>query len=130
MLDEPAVITDFFQDDVPDLAEFRLISLHADERGTSVTVGFERYGLPDRPPAEWREKGLSAFQFSLLLDQVTDLRITAWYGTPPQTVTLTPTEAPPGVRFTVTGPHHDVEVAASAASIVKVTAFLASPTAE
>ncbi|MEW2522925.1 Imm50 family immunity protein [Actinacidiphila alni] len=129
LLEDPAAITEFFGS-APDLAAFRLISLHADERDSGVTVGFERYGLPDRPTAQWREQGFNAFQFSLQLDRVTDLRISAWHGTPPETINLTSAESAPGVRFTVSGPHHDIQVTATTASVVNVKAFMASPTAE
>jgi hypothetical protein len=128
LLTDPAVVTGLY-DRVPELAEFRLLSLHADERGTSVTVGFERYALPERPPPAWRERGLNAFQFFLRLDDVTDLRITGWHGTPPASVTLGP-GAGSGVRFRVEGPRHDVRVAARTASVAHVRAFLGSLTAE
>jgi hypothetical protein len=129
LLDDPVPMTDLFGT-VPDLAAFRLISLHADERDTGVIVGFERYGLPDRPPAEWHEKGLNAFQFPLFHHQVTDLRIAAWDGTAPEAVALAPAVPGQGVRFTVSGPCHDVQVTATTASVVNIKAFLASPTAE
>ena len=40
LLSDPAAVTGLY-DRVPELAEFRLLSLHADGRGTSVTVGFD-----------------------------------------------------------------------------------------
>jgi hypothetical protein len=129
LLEDPTVITDLFHS-VPDLVDFRLISLHADERGPGVTIGFERYGLPDHPLAEWREKRLNAFQFSLLLSGVTDLRISAWYGTAPESISLGHAAPAPGVCFTVSGPRHDIRVTAATASIVNINSFMASPTVE
>jgi len=129
LLTDPTTVTSLY-DQVPELTTFRLLTLHADERGTSVTVTLERYDLPDRPLADWVAQGLNAFQFALRLDGVTGLRITDWYGTPPDSITLTPGSPGPGVRFTVQGPRHDVVVDATTASIARMSAFLGSETAE
>ncbi|MFG1805600.1 Imm50 family immunity protein [Streptomyces sp. NPDC049040] len=128
LLDDPSAVTALFRE-VPDLTGFRLISLHVDERGPGVTACFERYGLPDLSPPRWREQRLNAFAFALLLDAVTGLRIAGWHGTPPDRIALTSAGGGPGVRFTVSGPHHDVEVTAATARVTRVTAFLASPAA-
>ena len=131
LLAEPEAITALF-DEVPELTGFRLLSCHCDERGPSVTLTFERYGLPDHPLAEWVAKGLNALQFALTLSPVTDLFIGDWYGTPPASVRLTRAAAgsTAALRLTVTGPRHDLRVEAAAASVTHITAFLGSPTAE
>ncbi|SFF70321.1 hypothetical protein SAMN05216251_1254 [Actinacidiphila alni] len=73
-------------------------------------------------------------QWPLLLDN--PAAITEFSASPPGTAPRPkrspspPPNPPPGVRFTVSGPHHDIQVTATTASVVNVKAFMASPTAE
>ncbi|MGH7964375.1 MAG: Imm50 family immunity protein [Candidatus Binatia bacterium] len=62
----------------PDLSSCDLHYLHIDERGSSVTLGFDTRQLPPQPPADWQEKGFNAFEFYLLFLDVENLQVEGW----------------------------------------------------
>ncbi|MFJ1972164.1 Imm50 family immunity protein [Streptomyces sp. NPDC087903] len=55
-----------------------LFYVHIDERGSSVTLGFDTRNFPSSPAPEWEEKGLNAFEFYLVFAGVERLRVTGW----------------------------------------------------
>lgn len=60
----------------PDLSSCPLYYVHADERGTSVTLGFETSRLPDHPRAEWEGKRYNTMRFFVVFTGVDEPRIT------------------------------------------------------
>ncbi|MGW8487027.1 Imm50 family immunity protein [Streptomyces sp. NPDC055886] len=59
----------------PDLSSCPLYYVHVDERGTSVTLGFETSRLPDRPRAEWEGERYNMVRFFVVFTGVEELRI-------------------------------------------------------
>ncbi|MFE2975521.1 Imm50 family immunity protein [Streptomyces sp. NPDC059258] len=60
----------------PDLSSCPLYYVHVDERGTSITLGFETYRLPDHPRAEWEGERYNAVRFFVVFTGVDELRVT------------------------------------------------------
>ncbi|WP_405942993.1 Imm50 family immunity protein [Streptomyces sp. NBC_00207] len=60
---------------VPDLDTCPLFYIHIDERGTSVTFGFETQQLPPHPKPEWSEQAYNTFRFWIEFTGVTNLRV-------------------------------------------------------
>ncbi|WP_314253542.1 Imm50 family immunity protein [Streptomyces kutzneri] len=60
----------------PDLSSCPLYYVHVDERGTSVTLGFETPQLPDHPKPEWEEKQYNTLRFFVTFTGADELRIT------------------------------------------------------
>lgn len=65
--------------DVPPAPEqCELFYVHIDERGDSVTLGFETGRLPSHPPPEWSEKPYNRLEFHLLFCGVTEIAVAGW----------------------------------------------------
>ncbi|SHM97452.1 Imm50 family immunity protein [Actinacidiphila paucisporea] len=109
----------------PDLASFDLFSVHIDERDTSLTLGFALDSLPERPPREWTEKGLNAFEFFLTFEGISHLRIDGWYGSRADSVTLT-TGAPGEIRTEIRGDGFSASWDARRARVLRIRAYLAA----
>ncbi|MFF9013327.1 Imm50 family immunity protein [Streptomyces sp. NPDC014870] len=62
----------------PSLNECELFYVQIDERGTSVTLGFETSALPSSPPPAWAHKNYNAVQFYVKFMRVKELRIAGW----------------------------------------------------
>lgn len=52
--------------------------VHIDERGDSVTLGFDTGRLPDFTPLAWEGKSFNTFQLYLLFQDVFDLTVSGW----------------------------------------------------
>ncbi|MER7954331.1 Imm50 family immunity protein [Streptomyces sp. NPDC096030] len=60
------------------LNDCELSYVQIDERGTSVTMGFETPVLPSSPPPAWAHKSYNAVGFYVKFTRVKELRITGW----------------------------------------------------
>ncbi|WP_406474636.1 Imm50 family immunity protein [Streptomyces sp. NBC_01615] len=60
----------------PDVCD--LFYVHIDERGNSVTLGFDTRSFPVNPLEEWEGKGFNAFEFHLVFAEVEGLQVTGW----------------------------------------------------
>jgi hypothetical protein len=58
--------------------ECSLFYVHIDERGNSVTLGFDTRRLPGNPPEEWQSARFNAVEFYLLFTEIEGLRISGW----------------------------------------------------
>lgn len=65
-------------DEAPDLNSSDLFHLLADERGDSITLGFETHQVPARIKAEWEGREFNSFTFHLVFDGVQKLSIRGW----------------------------------------------------
>lgn len=81
----PGPLRDVYAATPPRGETCRLTYLHLDERGPSVTVGLDTTDLP----AAWRGSDANTVQFSLLFDEIRDLRITDWSPSPHSPLTMT-----------------------------------------
>jgi hypothetical protein len=109
----------------PELTSFDLFSVHIDERDTSLTLGFALDSLPERPPAEWTEKGLNAFEFFLTFEGISHLHIDGWCGSHPDALTLT-TGAPGGIRTEIRGDGFSASWDARRVRVLRTRAYSAS----
>jgi hypothetical protein len=62
----------------PDPSECTLQYFQIDERGASVTLGFETRHLPSQPPADWADKRYNTVEFYLQFTNVKKLRVAGW----------------------------------------------------
>ncbi|MGW2201161.1 Imm50 family immunity protein [Streptomyces sp. NPDC001774] len=62
----------------PSLNDCELSYVQIDERGTSVTMGFETSTLPSSPPPAWAHKNYNAVEYYVKFTRVKELRITGW----------------------------------------------------
>ena len=60
----------------PDVCD--LLYVHIDERGNSVTLGFDTRSFPVNSPAEWEGKQFNAIEFHLVFAEVEGLQVTGW----------------------------------------------------
>ncbi|WP_328557851.1 Imm50 family immunity protein [Streptomyces sp. NBC_00358] len=98
--------------------------VHIDERGTSVTLGFDTRILPVNIPAEWHEQGFNAFEFHLVFEGVEKLRVTGWDAAAAGNIGMTARE---GVFEVVLGSAESgIAFRASTARLARARAYLAS----
>ncbi|MFE5615370.1 Imm50 family immunity protein [Streptomyces sp. NPDC056524] len=62
----------------PSLNECALSYVQIDERGTSVTMGFETSVLPSSPPPAWVHLNYNVVELYVKFARVKELRITGW----------------------------------------------------
>jgi hypothetical protein len=86
-----------------------LFYVHIDERGDSITLGFDTRNFPSSPPVEWQEKGLNAFEFYLTFTDVEDLCVSGW--------------GPPAVKNIELAPQGNGRIAATISSEGSSIAF-------
>ncbi|MEU4083745.1 Imm50 family immunity protein [Streptomyces aureus] len=98
--------------------------VHIDERGTSVTLGFDTRILPVNAPVEWHEMGFNAFEFHLVFEGVEGLRVTGWDSAAAKDIGMTTREG----AFEVTlGPTESgIAFRASTARLARARGYLAS----
>lgn len=125
LLEDPAEAERLFAAP-PDLSGFDLFSVHIDERDGSVTLGFAVDGLPDRPPPEWVDKGLNAFEFFLAFAGVADLAVDGWSSLRKERISIEPGGGPRGVRVEIAGPDDSVRFTAATARWAEARAHLAA----
>ncbi|MFI6489343.1 Imm50 family immunity protein [Streptomyces sp. NPDC050564] len=102
-----------------------LFYVHIDERGRSVTLGFDTRSFPVNPPREWEVGKLNAFEFHLVFAQVEGLQVTGWGASEAQKIHLAIHD---GGSFEVVLGHEDSGIAfrASTACLARPRAYLAS----
>lgn len=123
LLDDPEEARGLFGA-APDLSARDLFYTHVDERGPSVTLGFQQRGLPGHPRPEWEEQGCNAFEFYLVFTGVTDLRIEG-LTTAPKNVRLTGGGSS-GTTVEITAPGDRMSFRAETVSFCRPRAFLMS----
>ncbi|MFI5685745.1 Imm50 family immunity protein [Streptomyces sp. NPDC051636] len=67
-----------YGDSPPSPDECNLFYVHLDERGRSVTLGFETRNLPETRPEDWVAKGFNALEFYLVFTDVQGIQVTGW----------------------------------------------------
>ncbi|QNP72408.1 hypothetical protein IAG44_25300 [Streptomyces roseirectus] len=74
----PDVLGRLYEGSVPTPEECSLYYVHVDERGRSVTVGFETKNLPSRPLGSWNGEVYNTLEFFLLFLEVEDFSVNRW----------------------------------------------------
>ncbi|MEC4014882.1 Imm50 family immunity protein [Streptomyces sp. H27-D2] len=123
-LTEPREIHELF-DRPPVLSQCDLFYLHIDERGTSVTLGFDTKHLPDHPLPEWTKGEFNAFEFFLTFSPVTHLNISGWQSSLSKQTRIS-RSLEGNVSVTITGIDEDLSFQAQSAFLTRARVYLAS----
>ncbi|MGQ4388945.1 Imm50 family immunity protein [Streptomyces sp. SAS_270] len=120
-----AGLRELYDGDPPSLDSCSLFYVHLDERGDSVTLGFETERLPSKPPSEWRQKPFNMFEFHLVLVGVEALRVHGWGPAQAKEVGLVRRD---GGRVDVTlgGAEDGIRFRASSVSLGRTRVYLAA----
>ncbi|MFD7293032.1 Imm50 family immunity protein [Streptomyces sp. NPDC059897] len=124
LLTDPRLMTDLY-DAPPELSRCDLFYVHLDERGDSVTLGFDTSYLPARPLPEWQATDFNTFEFHLRFNSVEELRFSGWSAPAPEPV-LTSSGTDGGVNFAARGPGSLLEFTARQVEITCMRTYLAS----
>jgi len=108
----------------PSLTNCGLTYLHIDERGGSLTMGFETAELPSHPPAEWAARPYNTIEFYLHCTDVTELHIRGWDSTARRGVTLA-LRTGGGVRVAIDEPGTRLSCTAARVAVTRVRSYLA-----
>ncbi|GHH76766.1 hypothetical protein GCM10018781_48640 [Kitasatospora indigofera] len=111
---------------LPAFEDLDLFHLLVDERGDSVTLGFEHAGLPPAPPRDRVDRGLNAVEFFLVLSGLTRLQIDGWDYRGPAEYTLSRTRSGHAL-LSMRGPGSNVEIEFAAARVEGLRAFRSAP---
>ncbi|MGW5368434.1 Imm50 family immunity protein [Streptomyces sp. NPDC004009] len=105
--------------------ECELFYVHADERGDSVTVGFDTRRLPSCPDTAWGDVTYNRFEFYLSFFDVADLRVTGWGAREARSVDLA---ASPGgaIRVSSGDAGSGIHFTASSMRLAHARVYLAS----
>ncbi|WP_328454307.1 immunity 50 family protein [Streptomyces sp. NBC_00386] len=124
LLASPEYLGDLYDRTPPSAGSCDPFYVHIDERGTSVTLGFDTRILPVNSPAEWHEKGFNAFEFHLAFGGVEGLRVTGWNATAAGSIALTVHEEL--FEVALGSPGSGIAFRASTARLASTRAYLAS----
>jgi hypothetical protein len=123
---DATALTDLY-DAIPPLSTCDLLTLLVDERGDSVTIGFETAELPTRPPAEWDGAPYNTVEFALRFTDITDLRISGWDAGARHGITVG-LHQDGRIRVRVDRPGTRLSFTASTATVARPRAYLAART--
>ncbi|MFD6340434.1 Imm50 family immunity protein [Streptomyces sp. NPDC060131] len=87
-LDNPQSIHSLY-DQEPDLNSCDLFHFLMDERGASITLGFETPHMPQHRRHEWDSPRVNSFEFYLTFFDVQQLSIKGWNGPAEKDITFT-----------------------------------------
>lgn len=122
---DSAGLLELYDGTPPPLDSCSLFYVHLDERGDSVTLGFETERLPPKPPSEWRQKPFNTFEFHLVFGGVKGLRVRGWGPAQAKEVALIGRDGGQ-VDVTLGGAGSGVEFRASSMSLGRTRVFLAA----
>ncbi|MFD8644051.1 Imm50 family immunity protein [Streptomyces zaomyceticus] len=104
-----------------------LFYVQIDERGTSVTLGFDTSVLPSRPPAAWADKEYNTLEFHLMFTGVEGLRIAGWDSSARHaTVGLRRRSGDTGLVVALEGPASFLGFTALTSRVTRVRPYLAA----
>ncbi|MGW1510512.1 Imm50 family immunity protein [Streptomyces sp. NPDC002394] len=105
-------------------SECDLFYAHIDERGASVTLGFETSVAPSNPPAAWTGEKYNTLEFYLRFTGVKGLRSIGWdSGVRHAEITLSRCEGE-GVRVSVEGVRSYLDFTASHSHLARTRPYL------
>ncbi|WP_442816430.1 Imm50 family immunity protein [Streptomyces sp. NBC_01304] len=107
----------------PSLDSADLFYVHIDERGRSVTLGFDTRELPSPLPPDWASKGLNSIEFYLTFNDVAGLLVRGWEAPGVKMVSLMPSGGW-GIVVSATSEGSRMEFSASSATVSGLRAYL------
>nr|WSW47856.1 immunity 50 family protein [Streptomyces sp. NBC_01001] len=108
---------------VPDLDTCHFFHVHIDERGTSVTFGFETPQLPEHPKPEWTASAYNTLRFWVEFTGVTDLRVSGILAEAERAVRITG-GVPDHLEVSVTSETRSIAFSASASRVTYTRVYL------
>ncbi|MFF2789289.1 Imm50 family immunity protein [Streptomyces sp. NPDC058049] len=109
---------------VPDLDTCHFFYLHVDERGTSVTFGFETQQLPPYPEPEWSRKAYNTLLFWIEFTGVTELRVAGLLAEAERAVRITEDGSPTRLKVSVESERRSVSFTAASARVSHTRVYL------
>ncbi|MFD5030142.1 Imm50 family immunity protein [Streptomyces sp. NPDC058405] len=116
-LDDPQKIYSLY-DGEPDLGSCDLFYFLADERGASITLGFETPHMPQHRRHEWESPESNSFEFYLVFIDVRGLATKGWNGPAHKDVAFT-RDATGEILVEISSKGTSVSFQATSASLVK-----------
>ncbi|MEV6249652.1 Imm50 family immunity protein [Streptomyces sp. NPDC051742] len=110
----------------PDLEECSLFYFHIDERGTSITLGFDTRLAPGALLREGGDTKANAFEFFITFVAVSDLNISGWGGSMKRSVRMSRSEQDGEITLSVESPTEHIAFQAREARISRARAYLAA----
>ncbi|PKT70030.1 hypothetical protein CW362_26335 [Streptomyces populi] len=124
LLASPEFLGKLYGSDPPSADSCDPFYVHVDERENSVTLGFDTRVLPVRIPAAWREKRFNAFEFHLVFERVSGLRVTGWDAAAARRIGMVVREE--NFEVILGSPGSGIAFHASTARLARTHAYLAS----
>ncbi|MDX3385737.1 Imm50 family immunity protein [Streptomyces niveiscabiei] len=118
-----------YGDSVPMPEECELYYVHVDERGSSVTVGFETRNVPSRPGEAWRDKVYNTLEFYLLFSGVREFSVNRWSSAEAERFDVA-IEVDGGVAVVLGGEGSGIRFRADSVGLPKVRVYLAAAEVE
>ncbi|WKD31643.1 Imm50 family immunity protein [Streptomyces xanthophaeus] len=112
---------------VPDLDTCHFFHIHIDERGTSVTFGFETQQLPPYPEPEWSRKAYNTLRFWIEFTGVTELRVAGLLAEAQRAVRIVQDGSPTSLRVSVESERRSISFAATSARVSHTRVYLQGP---
>ncbi|MFJ6053373.1 Imm50 family immunity protein [Streptomyces sp. NPDC092307] len=112
---------------VPDLNTCHFFYIHIDERGTSVTFGFETQQLPPHPKPEWSEQAYNTFCFWIEFTGVTNLRVSGIRAEKERTVRIIGGDTADGLQASVNSDTRSIAFAATSSRVSHTSVYLQGP---
>ncbi|MFJ8661313.1 Imm50 family immunity protein [Streptomyces sp. NPDC093795] len=125
LLVDPRGIRDVFQTP-PDLDKCSLFYFHIDERGTSITLGFDTRLAPDTLLHGDGDTRVNAFEFFITFMPVTGLHISGWGGSMKRSVRMSRSEQDGAITLSVESTTERIAFQAQEARISRARAYLAA----
>ncbi len=109
---------------LPDLDTCDFFHVHIDERGTSVTFGFETSQLPANPEPEWTESAYNTLRFWIEFTGVSDLRVSGILAEAKRAVRISGGGTPGRLDVSVTSETRSIAFSASASHVTHTRVYL------
>ncbi|WP_416975126.1 Imm50 family immunity protein [Streptomyces sp. 4F14] len=118
----------FYEGPAPAPEECKPYYVHVDERGSSVTVGFETRNIPSRPDREWRGGDYNTLEFYLLFLGVRNFSVNRWSSVEAARFDVG-IQSDGGVSVVLGGDGSGIKFQADSVGVQKARVYLAAPAA-
>ncbi|MER5869677.1 Imm50 family immunity protein [Streptomyces sp. NPDC002044] len=108
---------------LPSLDTCDFFHVHVDERGSSVTFGFETARLPPHPEPQWAAGPYNTLRFWVEFTGVSGLRMAGIVAEPERGVRIT-AAAPDRLEVAVTGGRREISFSAEASRVAHTRVYL------
>ncbi|XIE79195.1 Imm50 family immunity protein [Streptomyces sp. SBR177] len=124
LVDTEGRLSHLYEIDLP-LEACDLFYLQIDERGTSVTLGFETSILPTNPHPDWSEKPYNTLEFYIEFTEIQDITIAGWTSSARTGIDFS-TPGGRSVQVSINRPESKLHFTAGASSVTRLRPYLAA----